>query len=98
MDYDGTLSPIVDCPDRAFMADEMRAIVGAVAAKFVTAIVTGRSYQKVYEFVKLDGICKCCLTYMLYRFVNTQQTTRGATGSIFTALWSGLFATVLRRP
>ncbi|XP_061356220.1 probable trehalose-phosphate phosphatase G [Gastrolobium bilobum] len=51
LDYDGTLSPIVDDPDCAFMSDNMRAAVKKVAEYFPTAIISGRSRDKVYEFV-----------------------------------------------
>lgn len=53
LDYDGTLSPIVDNPDRAYMTKKMRATVRDVARYFPTAIITGRGAAKVYEFVKL---------------------------------------------
>ncbi|GLT93828.1 hypothetical protein SLE2022_116020 [Rubroshorea leprosula] len=53
LDYDGTLSPIVEDPDRAFMTNEMREAVRDTAQCFPTAIVTGRCYDKVYSFVKL---------------------------------------------
>ncbi|KAH7683874.1 HAD-superfamily hydrolase subfamily IIB protein [Dioscorea alata] len=53
LDYDGTLSPIVDDPDRAFMSDAMRAAVRNVARYFPTAIVSGRCRDKVYDFVRL---------------------------------------------
>ncbi|XP_031123758.1 probable trehalose-phosphate phosphatase F [Ipomoea triloba] len=53
LDYDGTLSPIVDDPDRAFMSDEMRAAVKNFAKYFPTAIISGRSRDKVYELVGL---------------------------------------------
>ncbi|CAM8986592.1 unnamed protein product [Rhodiola kirilowii] len=53
LDYDGTLSPIVDDPDRAFMSDAMRGTVRRVAKYFPTAIVSGRCLDKVYGFVKL---------------------------------------------
>ncbi|KAL8478961.1 hypothetical protein ACS0TY_030739 [Phlomoides rotata] len=53
MDYDGTLSPIVDDPDRAFMPEPMRATVRKLARYFPTAIVTGRCRDKVYSFVRL---------------------------------------------
>ncbi|CAK9161087.1 unnamed protein product [Ilex paraguariensis] len=53
LDYDGTLSPIVDNPDRAFMSHAMRAAVRNVAKYFPTAIISGRSRDKVYEFVGL---------------------------------------------
>ncbi|XP_078441263.1 putative trehalose-phosphate phosphatase H [Wolffia australiana] len=53
LDYDGTLSPIVDDPDRAFMSKAMRAAVRDVARMFPTAIVSGRCRLKVYRFVRL---------------------------------------------
>ncbi|TYZ64756.1 hypothetical protein PybrP1_004299 [[Pythium] brassicae (nom. inval.)] len=56
LDYDGTLSPIVDVPDHAFMSDAMRGALRALSDKFVTAIVTGRSTEKVYGFVQLDKL------------------------------------------
>ncbi|KAJ6376055.1 hypothetical protein OIU77_000930 [Salix suchowensis] len=56
LDYDGTLSPIVNDPDRAFMSDEMRASVREVAKYFPTAIISGRSRDKVKGFVQLSNI------------------------------------------
>ncbi|KAL6594031.1 hypothetical protein ACP70R_014268 [Stipagrostis hirtigluma subsp. patula] len=53
LDYDGTLSPIVEDPDRAVMTDEMRDAVRGVAARFPTAIVSGRCRDKVLGFVGL---------------------------------------------
>ncbi|XWS49777.1 hypothetical protein CRYUN_Cryun12cG0031900 [Craigia yunnanensis] len=56
LDYDGTLSPIVDDPDRAFMSDAMRSAVRDVAKHFPTAIISGRSRDKVYELVGLTEL------------------------------------------
>ncbi|XXG39098.1 hypothetical protein AAC387_Pa01g0148 [Persea americana] len=56
LDYDGTLSPIVDDPDRAIMSDEMREAVKNVARYFPTAIVSGRRRDKVYSFVRLGEL------------------------------------------
>ncbi|CAN0891560.1 Trehalose-phosphate phosphatase A [Linum grandiflorum] len=56
LDYDGTLSPIVDNPDCAFMSNEMRSAVKQVAECFPTAIISGRSRDKVYEFVGLTEL------------------------------------------
>ncbi|KAK9994193.1 hypothetical protein SO802_023896 [Lithocarpus litseifolius] len=56
LDYDGTLSPIVDNPDCAFMSDAMRAAVKKVAKYFPTAIISGRSRDKVYDFVGLTEL------------------------------------------
>ncbi|GMH26631.1 hypothetical protein Nepgr_028474 [Nepenthes gracilis] len=53
LDYDGTLSPIVDDPEHALMSDEMHSSVRNVAKYFPTAIVSGRSRDKVYELVGL---------------------------------------------
>ncbi|PKI49474.1 hypothetical protein CRG98_030091 [Punica granatum] len=49
LDYDGTLSPIVDDPDRAFMSDEMHLAVKNIATYFPTAIISGRSCDKGNE-------------------------------------------------
>ncbi|KAM5557559.1 putative trehalose-phosphate phosphatase D [Rosa sericea] len=56
LDYDGTLSPIVDDPDRAFMSNEMRAAVREVAKYFPTAVISGRSRDKVKGFVQLSNV------------------------------------------
>ncbi|MBA0689470.1 hypothetical protein Goari_007199 [Gossypium aridum] len=56
LDYDGTLSPIVDNPDFAFMSIDMRAAVAKVAKYFPTAIISGRSRDKVYGFVGLTDL------------------------------------------
>ncbi|XP_047065918.1 probable trehalose-phosphate phosphatase 1 isoform X3 [Lolium rigidum] len=56
LDYDGTLSPIVNDPEKAFMSPEMRTAVKNVAKFCPTAIVSGRSREKVFEFVKLKEL------------------------------------------
>lgn len=56
LDYDGTLSPIVDNPDLAFMSNAMRVAVSNVAKCFPTAIISGRNRDKVYEFVGLTEL------------------------------------------
>ncbi|KAJ3680534.1 hypothetical protein LUZ60_016812 [Juncus effusus] len=56
LDYDGTLSHIVNDPDKAVMTNSMRATVKSVARYFPTAIVSGRSRDKVFGFVKLTEL------------------------------------------
>ncbi|XP_023755409.1 probable trehalose-phosphate phosphatase G [Lactuca sativa] len=56
LDYDGTLSPIVDDPNRAFMSIDMRAALKGIAKYFPTAIISGRSRNKVYELVGLTEL------------------------------------------
>ncbi|RAL47022.1 hypothetical protein DM860_017063 [Cuscuta australis] len=56
LDYDGTLSSIVEDPDKAFMTNEMREAVRSIAKHFPTAIVSGRSREKVHDFVQLSQL------------------------------------------
>ncbi|ESQ34573.1 hypothetical protein EUTSA_v10008468mg [Eutrema salsugineum] len=56
LDYDGTLSLITEDHDKAYLTDEMREAVKEVAIYFKTAIISGRSTDKVQSFVKLTGI------------------------------------------
>lgn len=56
LDYDGTLSQIVEEPDQAFMTDEMRSALGEVALAFPTAVVSGRRRDKVFKFVQLKNV------------------------------------------
>ncbi|KAL6639261.1 hypothetical protein ACP70R_022991 [Stipagrostis hirtigluma subsp. patula] len=56
LDYDGTLSPIVDEPDNAIMSDQMREVVRKAALHLPTAIISGRSCDKVFNFVKLTEL------------------------------------------
>ncbi|KAJ6386592.1 hypothetical protein OIU78_016503 [Salix suchowensis] len=56
LDYDGTLSPIVENPENAVMSEDMRSAVKEVAKYFPTAIISGRSRDKVHEFVGLTEL------------------------------------------
>lgn len=56
LDYDGTLTPIVNDPDSAFMTQHMREAVRAVASVFPTAIISGRGREKVEQFVQLSEL------------------------------------------
>ncbi|XP_076895380.1 trehalose-phosphate phosphatase A-like [Bidens hawaiensis] len=56
LDYDGTLAPIVDNPDHAFMSNAMRAAVRNVSKYIPTAIISGRSRAKVHKFVGLKEL------------------------------------------
>ncbi|XP_039017757.1 probable trehalose-phosphate phosphatase E [Hibiscus syriacus] len=55
LDYDGTLSPIVADPDRAFMSKKMRKTVRKVAKCFPTAIVSGRSVDAGTRYITLSS-------------------------------------------
>ena len=56
LDYDGTLTPIVDRPELAVMADSMRSVVRDLAARCTLAIVSGRDRPDVQKLVGLDDL------------------------------------------
>ena len=49
LDYDGTLTPIVDTPAQAVLSEEMRVTVRRLGDRCVTAVVSGRGRQDVQE-------------------------------------------------
>eukprot|EP00742_Colponemidia_sp_Colp-10_P001080 GILJ01001170.1.p1 GENE.GILJ01001170.1~~GILJ01001170.1.p1 ORF type:complete len:299 (-),score=44.72 GILJ01001170.1:510-1406(-) len=56
LDYDGTLTPIVDNPDMARMSENTRRLLENLSKHFTVAIVTGRSIQKITQFVQLPSL------------------------------------------
>ncbi len=56
LDYDGTLTPIVDRPEQAVLSEEMRAALKSLAEHCRVAIVSGRDLQDVRKLVDLDNI------------------------------------------
>ncbi|WIA16606.1 hypothetical protein OEZ85_013273 [Tetradesmus obliquus] len=56
LDYDGTLTPIVNNPDNAVLSPQMRDTVRQVAHLFPTAIISGRGRDKVEGFVQLPEL------------------------------------------
>lgn len=56
LDYDGTLTPIVDDPDDALIAERTRATIEALAAVTLVAVVSGRDLDDVRAKVGVDGL------------------------------------------
>lgn len=56
LDYDGTLSPIVDDPAAATLSDSMRAALKHLAARVPVGIVSGRDLGEVQAFVDDDSL------------------------------------------
>lgn len=56
LDYDGTLTPIVDRPDMAVLSDEGRAVVDRLARKLPTAVVSGRDRADVEALVGVSTV------------------------------------------
>lgn len=56
LDYDGTLTPIVERPDLAVLSDDVRAIVRELAERCPVAIVSGRDRADVEKLVGIDNL------------------------------------------
>ncbi len=56
LDYDGTLTPIVERPEDAKLSDEMRAVVRDLAGELTVAVVSGRDRRDVQRLVKIDEL------------------------------------------
>jgi trehalose 6-phosphate phosphatase len=56
LDYDGTLTPIVDDPDEARLTPAMRATIEALATSTLVAVVSGRDLADVRTKVGIDGL------------------------------------------
>ncbi len=56
LDYDGTLTPIVDTPDLAILDNDVRSLVSKLSDIYDVAIVSGRATDDVRGKVGIDGI------------------------------------------
>ena len=56
LDYDGTLTPIVERPELAILADEMRSAVAALANECTVAVISGRNLNDVKKLVAIDSL------------------------------------------
>ena len=56
LDYDGTLTPIVERPEQADLSPQMRAILKILAERCTVAIVSGRGLEDVQERVALETL------------------------------------------
>lgn len=56
LDYDGTLTPIVERPELAVMSSDMRQVVTNLSKKHMIAIVSGRQREDVENLVKIPGL------------------------------------------
>jgi alpha,alpha-trehalase len=56
LDYDGTLTPIVDSPDQAVLSDPMRDRVIQLAEVCTVAVISGRDLKDVQKMVGIDNI------------------------------------------
>ena len=56
LDYDGTLTPIVDNPFEARLSEEARSVLRSLAMRYKTAIVSGRARLTAHGLVQLDEL------------------------------------------
>ncbi|MFA4916714.1 MAG: bifunctional alpha,alpha-trehalose-phosphate synthase (UDP-forming)/trehalose-phosphatase [Syntrophales bacterium] len=56
LDYDGTLTPIVELPDQAFIPDDIRSLILRLKEYIPVAVVSGRSLQDIKTKVGIEGI------------------------------------------
>jgi trehalose 6-phosphate phosphatase len=56
LDYDGTLTPIVDRPDQALLSHDMRQTVRDLAEECTIAVISGRDLRDVQGLVGIDTI------------------------------------------
>ena len=56
LDYDGTLTPIVSHPEKAFLSDSTRQTLRALAMQAPVAILSGRELEDVRKRVAIDAI------------------------------------------
>jgi trehalose 6-phosphate phosphatase len=56
LDYDGTLTPIVERPEDALLTPEMRDVLRRLATRYTVAIVSGRDRADVQNLVALDEL------------------------------------------
>jgi trehalose-phosphatase len=56
LDYDGTLTPIVERPEAAVLGEDMREVLRRLAARHPVAIVSGRDLEDVRARVGLEDV------------------------------------------
>lgn len=56
LDYDGTLTPIVSDPSKALLPEKTRDILGKLSQLTTVGIVSGRSLEKVQDFVGVETV------------------------------------------
>jgi len=56
LDYDGTLAPIAESPDKAQMSEEMRSLLMRVKERMLVAVISGRSLADLKERVGIKDM------------------------------------------
>jgi len=56
LDYDGTLTPIVERSDKAIISEEMKELLKSLSQRCKLAIISGRTLKDIKKLVGLKGI------------------------------------------
>jgi alpha,alpha-trehalose-phosphate synthase [UDP-forming]/trehalose-phosphatase len=56
LDYDGTLTPIVESPDHALLSDDMYSLIVKLKEIMPVAIISGRSLSNIMDIVNIKDI------------------------------------------
>ena len=56
LDYDGTLTPIVDRPEAAVISEGMRDVVRRLAARTTVCVISGRDRPVVSQLLDIEGV------------------------------------------
>ncbi len=54
LDYDGTLTPIVESPDKAVISEDMLSLIVKLNETIPVAVITGRSLKNIKEIIDID--------------------------------------------
>lgn len=56
LDYDGTLTPIVNDPAKALLSPAMKETLQQLRERFTTGVISGRSLDKIQNFVSIPQL------------------------------------------
>ena len=56
LDYDGTLTPIVESPDKAILSGDMLSLIVKLKEIMPVAIITGRSLKNIMDIFKINNM------------------------------------------
>jgi trehalose-phosphatase len=56
LDYDGTLTPIVNDPSSATLSSKMKGVLKDLHRLFITGVISGRSLPKIQSFVSIPEL------------------------------------------
>lgn len=82
LDYDGTLTPIVDRPELAVLSAEARVAVAALAERCPVCIVSGRDRRDVEALVGLDGLAYAGSHGFDIRTADGREVAPGVAGDV----------------